>query len=74
VKEPSKLKAEYLPAGAGVALTITGWRGPAYSLESSMDFKTWVSVALLTNQTGRLNWTNHPSAQEQLKFFRALEL
>jgi hypothetical protein len=74
VKEPSRLKAEYLQAGGGLSLTVLGWAGPAYSLESSIDFMTWVSVVSLTNQTGKIAWTNQPSAQEHLKFFRAREL
>ena len=74
IKEPSRLKAEYLQASAGLSLTVIGWAGPAYSLESSIDFMTWVSVVSLTNQTGKIAWTNQPSAQEQLKFFRAREL
>src|SRR6185369_3073459 len=52
IKEPSRLKAEYLQASAGLSLTVIGWAGPAYSLESSIDFMTWVSVVSL-NQS---NW------------------
>ncbi len=72
--EPARLGAQPVPGGGGTAVTITGWPGPIYSLESSQDLSTWNPVALFTNQTGTVTWTNVPSSQESSKFFRAREM
>jgi len=73
ILEPSKLNLQYQSKGDQLILTLQGGRGLAYSIESSLDFTNWTAMAVLTNQTARLTWTNQHSIDEPGRFFRAVE-
>lgn len=73
VREPSKLSVVQPAGGAGLSVAISGWPGPAYSLERSLDFQTWTPVAWLTNQTGSVTWSNAFNASDSFQIFRARE-
>ena len=73
VREPSRLKTQYLGEGAGFSLSLQGGRGLIYSIESSVDCANWTPTGFLTNQTGIVTWTNQPVV-EPARFFRAREL
>ena len=73
IKEPSRLKAQYLPGSNAFYLSLQGGPGLNYSIESSRDFMTWVPVTTMSNATPIIMWSNQPSANGQAKFFRALE-
>jgi hypothetical protein len=72
IREPSRLKAQYLGQGAGLSFSLEGGRGLTYSIQSSVDFLSWTTTAVVTNQTGIVTWTNQASA-EPMRFFRASE-
>jgi len=73
LREPSRLNVQYHSEGDQLILTLKGGRGLVYSLESSLDLANWTPVALATNQTGILTWTNQNPIAEQTGFFRAVE-
>jgi enediyne biosynthesis protein E4 len=73
IKEPSWLKANISPDGSEFYLTIIGWNGLVYSLESSTNLANWNFVTMLTNQTGNIVWTNLTTAQDQAVYFRINE-
>ena len=74
VKEPSRLKADFSPDNGEFHLTLTGGKGLVYELDDSTDLFTWTSLALLTNQTGSVIWTNPPPTSGPAVFFRSWEL
>jgi ASPIC/UnbV protein/VCBS repeat protein/immunoglobulin I-set domain protein len=73
IREPSRLKAQSVPGGADFYLSLQGGRGLTYSIEGSSDFAAWTPVAMITNQTGVIAWTNEQSVAGQARFFRARE-
>jgi hypothetical protein len=73
IKEPSRLQANISPDGSEFYLSIIGWNGLVYSLESSTNLASWNFVTTLTNQTGNIIWTNQPSVQNQAVYFRISE-
>jgi hypothetical protein len=73
MKEPSRLKAHCLAGTAEFYLSLEGGRGLAYSIESSPDLVNWTPIAMLTNRTGIITFTNQPAIGEPGRFFRAAE-
>jgi hypothetical protein len=73
IEEPSQLKATISPDCAAFYLSIVGWSGVVYSLESSTNLTDWNFVTTLTNQAGNVAWTNQPNAQNPAVYFRINE-
>jgi hypothetical protein len=73
VEEPSKLGADFSPANGEFHLTLTGGQGLVYSLDDSTDLVTWSPFLLLTNQTGKVVWTNQIPELPPALFFRSQE-
>jgi hypothetical protein len=73
IKEPSRLKAQYLAGSNEFYLSLQGGPGLNYSIESSQDFITWVPLTMMSNNNPIIRWTNQPSPGGQMQFFRALE-
>jgi hypothetical protein len=73
VKEPSKLTPANLQPDGLQTLALQGAPGITYSLETSENLVNWIPLIFLTNQTGRILWTNQSPAYEPLHFYRAVE-
>jgi hypothetical protein len=73
VKEPSKLGVDFSPTNGEFRLTLTGGRGLVYSVDNSPDLVNWSPFLLLTNQTGKVVWTNQLPELPPALFFRSQE-
>jgi len=73
VKEPSRIAATFQPQSGEFHVVLTGGKNLLYSLESSTDLDSWTPVALLTNQTGVVIWTNQLSDSTPALFFLSQE-
>ncbi|HWD20618.1 MAG TPA: FG-GAP-like repeat-containing protein [Verrucomicrobiae bacterium] len=73
IKEPAQLSAA-MPSANELHLTIAGGKGLPYALEVSTNLADWNSLVTLTNQTGRVVWTNQIPADDAMRYFRAREL
>ncbi|MFT6562218.1 MAG: hypothetical protein ACJAX6_000596 [Limisphaerales bacterium] len=56
------------PEGPG--LSIFGWPGEIYLIESSSDLTGWIAVDEVTNDTGRIEWSDPRGDLGASQFYR----
>jgi hypothetical protein len=68
VTEPTKLS---MPKPG--QLNIQCWSGMAYRVESADDLTSWTPMAIVTNLTGKLQWTDTNAPSPTTRFYRAVK-
>ena len=54
----------------GPGLSILGWPGEIYLIESSSDLDDWIGVGEVTNDVGRVNWSDPRGDPGKVNFYR----
>jgi hypothetical protein len=67
VTEPTKLS---MPKPG--QLNIQCWKGMAYRVESADDLTAWTPITIVTNLTGKLQWTDTNASAQSARFYRAV--
>ena len=59
-----------LPGPEGPGLSILGWPGEIYLIESSSDLTGWIGVDEVTNDAGRIEWSDPRGDLGAAQFYR----
>jgi hypothetical protein len=68
VTEPAKLA---MPQPG--QLNIQCWKWMAYRIEGSPDLSAWTPLAMVTNLTGKLQWTDTNAPGQSVRFYRVVK-